>query len=145
MANTILSQAQITEIRAIIRTVTDQFYVTPITYYLRDARPDRWGNKATGQGTETELLAMVEFPTDLKDFAKEMEAGVLPSNSVKITMNMDYLEEKGLINAEDGTHIFEEGDFFETQGKSYKVLFAGYDGPLEQKNVLAIIIGEVRV
>jgi len=145
MANTILSQAQITEIRAIIRTVTDQFHITPITYYLRDARPDRWGNKATGQGTETELLAMVEYPSELRDFGKEMEGGILVSNSVKVTMNMDYLTEKGLVNADDGTHIFEEGDFFDTQGKSYKVVFAGYDGPLEQKNVLAIIIGEVRV
>ena len=145
MANTFLSQAQIDSIRAEIRKVTDQFYVTPVKYYLRDARPDRWGNKPTSQGTETDLLAMVEYPTELKDFAKEMEAGVLPSNSIKVTLNMDYLEEKGLLNAADGTHVFEVGDFFVTQGQDYKVLFAGYDGPLEQKNVLAIIIGEVRV
>jgi len=142
----LLSAADKAEIRAAIKLVTDTFFVTPVIYKrignsldrFSEDRPDRFQPPIA-------LMALVEYPSGSGDWAKELVDGAIDQAHIKVTLNLEDLILLGLVNVINYTHVFVSGsDEFTTQGHTYRVLYAGYDGPLDQKNVLVVIYGELR-
>lgn len=163
----LLSEADKREIRDAIKLVTDQFFVTPVHYHryldsvdrFNEDRPDRFSRPYV-------LSALVEYPSGGSDWAKELQQGSIDAAHIKVTLNYedllvlnllpafsdDYNEDydtvagvSSLVNDTEKIHKMTSGsDCFFTQGQWYKVVYAGYDGPLDRQNVLIVVYGELR-
>lgn len=163
----LLSEADKREIRDSIKLVTDQFFVTPVDYYRYLDSTDRFNeDRADRFSNVYQLNALVEYPSGGSDWAKELQQGSIDSAHVKVTLNYEDLLALNLLPAlgtdfdvdYDSTQVIDTlindvekihkmiagSDKFYTQGQWYKVVYAGYDGPLDRQNVLIIVYGETR-
>ena len=145
----LLTPAELAEIRAAIRDVTDTFARTPVTYLLSLGSIDRFNEDRDKTGNEDfetiELEGLVEFTEHRGDYMKRSEQGSEEKKLAKILFNYDVLEAAGLTTADLGLRFNVEKDYFYTQGVRYRVVYADLDGPMEPKNLLAVVIGEVDV
>lgn len=139
----LLSAGQKADIRAAIKTVTDTFFVTPVTYHLKGESIDRFNEDRGDQAnTDYVMSALVEYVADKTDRVTETTHGALDAADIKISMNLADLKVLGLVNSSNLCIGNVAKDYFTTNGELYKVGFIGFDGPLDQQNVLVIMYGE---
>lgn len=137
----LLSEAEDREIRDNIQMLANTFFDTPILYKLHTESMSIYNEDNEAQKFEEyELKALAEYGGDENS---EKLQGSRDFDRVKLTLNLEDLERKGLINP-DFTHRFQaEKDYFTCKGKQYKVTDVHYDAPLSRKDVLIIIEGRV--
>lgn len=138
----LLSAADKLEIRDAIRSVTDTFAITPVTYYIGGDSIDRWQ-----EGREDKYYFSIELDALQENEDEPVGESTEGSENLKeitVTFNLDYLQEKGLINAEFQAAFDPTKDYFKSKGKMYKVYEVKYDGPLSKKDVLVIVKGRLR-
>ena len=137
----LLTAAQIAEIRSAVILVTDTFMITPITYY---AGGEQFSRSGEGQDskvfTKYILNALVEYFGDTKE---EYSEGSKDDGRVKLTFNVDTLP-VGVLNADLTTSFVIENDYFKLKNRVYKVDAVYFDGPLEVKDVLLLIEGSLQ-
>lgn len=137
----LLSAQEEQEIRDAVKSVTDTFMRTSVTYKMYGDSLDRFqeDRKRTQTKDEYILPCLVEYKE--ADDAERIE-GATQQNKVKLTVNMDDLEALHLVSAPKWTVPFNSTkDYFICQGKQYKVDYIGYDGALNTKQCLCIIVG----
>lgn len=137
----LLSNSDKNEIRNAIRSVTDTFAITPVTYYIGGDSVDKWQeDKATKYYYEAELEALREDDGTAIDEAPEGSENL---KLITLTFNLDYLQEKGLISSDYLSAFDSTKDYFKVKGRVFKVNEVKYDGPLSEKDVLVIVKGEL--
>lgn len=143
----LLSDLDRLNIRNAIKDVTDTFMKTPVVYTLSSGETlDRFNR---GMGTKQEqvvnLMALAEYKDNEGEFGKELPDGIKNEAQIKLTYNLEDLQALNLIDTSNWTHPFKLGaDTFTTQGCYYKLVWVGYDGSLDQKNVLVVMYGAIR-
>lgn len=138
----LLSEQEKREIRDAVRLVTDTFMVTPIVYCIAGYTKDRWGEDQADRqyyGMNLEVLREDESNEILESLQ-----GAEDAHKVKLTLNLEYLQEKGLITPDFKVKFNDTEDFFVLKGEEYKVIDVSYDGPLDSKDVLVVVTGEKR-
>lgn len=140
---TLLSPAEIAEARDAMRLVTDQFFITPFVYKVCIDKLNRFGeNGVASKVTKAyNLVCMDEYPISKDSYKKVWTDGSEDYADVKLSFNMDYLTEQGLVNG-DNSIPFSINDKFVLKGESYNIVMIRYDGPLDLRPVLAIVYGE---
>lgn len=139
----LLSDAQKRSIRDAIRSVTDTFFVSGITYYKGVDSIDRWQeNRSDKLYYRIQLQAMREWKAD---DTKEDVNGDIDLTEITLTFNTEYLQEMNLIDdsKEFKVKFQSEKDFFETKGIFYEVTDVYYDGALDAKDVLVLVKGKM--
>lgn len=138
----LLSEQEKREIRDAIRSVTDTFMVTPLVYCISTATNDRWAEDEQNRlYSGISLQALVEYPsTEIK---QELQ-GTTDDHDIKLTFNLEYLQELLLITNDFKVKFDSKEDFFVVKQIEYKVTEVSYDGPLDAKDVLVIVKGEKR-
>lgn len=142
----LLTAAQIAQIRGAIKDVTDTFAITPITLYQVDVIDDIF-NEDRDNTTTTVFNVNALAEIDQEDMAKEEgETGAVDYDRVKLTLNVDDMITAGVVVAVgDGTFksvLESERDLFLYKAELYRILDITFDGPLEPKEVLLTIKGE---
>jgi hypothetical protein len=142
----LLSQEDRDKIRLALKDVTDTFMKTPVIYSVYGDTLDRFSeDRKNKKESVYNLYALAEYRDDTGEWGKGMPAGLKDQANIKLTFNLEDLVEEGLVETVNWTHKFSIGsDFFITQAKKYKLVWAGYDGPLDQKNILVVLYGEIR-
>ena len=136
----LLTPAEFREIRDAIRLVTDTFAKTPVLYHIGVDSLDRWQeDRADKLFYSIQLEALVESePQTVQDSA----GGYLDVQRVKLTFNLEYLQEMGLIESDFKVRFNDTKDFFTLKGEMYQVKNVSYDGPLSEQDVLVVVQGE---
>lgn len=135
----LLSNSQKDRIRRALRDVTDTFMVTPIRYHIAGLSLDRWGEDQEGeQFVDAEFEVLEEAITEDNEVV-EMVQGSRDLAEVKLSANLEVLEEKNLITSDFKTVFNAARDFLTLRGQVYKVIDIYFDGPLDFKNVLVVI------
>ena len=139
----LLSNSQKLQIRKALRDVTDTFMVTPVTYHIAGEQLDRWNEDQEEQiYYDVNLKALVESITEDNEIKRSVQ-GDRDLAELKITMNLEDMQDLGVITS-DFKHIFNPTqDYFRHKGLLYKVIDIYYDGPLDEKDVLVVIEGEL--
>lgn len=136
----LLSEAEEAEARAAIQSVTDTFFLTPITYKLAISTFDRFEEDRKATYTDYALKGLEEYKA--ADMKEEI-VGSKDFNDVKITFNIDDLIVKSLITAEFGHKFTVEKDYFILKSQTYRVTDIHFDGPLSSKSCLVIMYGKL--
>jgi len=137
----LLSAGQKARIRKVIRDVTDTFMVTPITYHISSTQFDRWNEDQEGQiYVDANFNVLEEAITDDNEIVRSPQ-GNQDLAEVKLTANLEDLQDRSLITSDFKTIFNAAKDFFTLRGQVYKVIDIYADGPLDEKNVLVIIEG----
>lgn len=139
----LLSSGQKAQIRKAIRDVTDTFMVTPVTYHIAGEKFDRFSEDNEEQTYYSVLMnCLVEAITTDNEIERSRQ-GDRDLNEIKLTINLEDMQDLGVITS-DYKHIFNPTqDFFTHKGLTYKVIDIYYDGPLDEKDVLVVIEGEL--
>ena len=136
----LLSPQKDREIRDAIRLVTDTFARTAILYHIGTDSLDRWQeDRADKLFYSIQIEALVENKAQT---VQDSAGGYLDVQRVELTFNLEYLQEKGLIEADYKVRFNDTKDFFTLKGEIYQVKNVSYDGPLSAKDVLVIVQGE---
>lgn len=136
----LLSPQEDREIRDAIRLVTDTFARTAILYHIGTDSLDRWQ-----EDREDKLFYSIQIEALVENKAQTVQdssGGYLDVQRVELTFNLEYLQEKGLIEADYKVRFNDTKDFFTLKGEIYQVKNVSYDGPLSAKDVLVIVQGE---
>lgn len=135
----LLSPGQIASIKDAIKTVTDTFMVSPVSYFRKKISVDIWQETPDPADYESLLInGLVEFP---KDTTKETVSGIEADFDVKVTFN--FVDLALYVNASAPFVEFSAtADYFTVAGFKYKVCYIGYDGPLDATPVLVLIYGK---
>ena len=139
----LLSPADLQAIRNAIQGVTDQFFITPVTYRQTKGTNDPWKEDNEKETTIHNLLGLSEYPEG--EIQKDKD-GANDFFDIKLSFKVADLEASGLWDAINNTVSFvnsASSDRMTVKGVNYKVTFVGYDGPLEDKPVLVILKGEI--
>lgn len=137
----ILTDQQKADIRAAVRLVTDQFFVTPVTYKRFVESLDRWNEDRDDSTYMTFMLrAMVDYP---KKKNIESLQGLFNNADVVVTCNMEDLMSLDLVNDEKMPIMNPTKDYFIVNGQQYTMTGVTLDGPLDQQNILVIITGDL--
>lgn len=136
----LLTAAEEAEARAAIKSVTDTFMITSVTYHKAGESLDRFQEDRKNQSfTDYTLPCLVEYK---KDKIKEGQEGAVRDFDVMLTINIDDLIALNLASSPNYTVPFNAAkDYFTCRGIKYKVQFVGYDGPLSTKQCLVLIEG----
>jgi hypothetical protein len=130
---------QLNDIRAAIKTVTDQFMDSPVTYLKVLGSVDRFQEDRPRSTTTYNLKGLAEYePTK----SSKTPVGKEDSSEVKVTFNLEDLTTAGLIDANYSPRMEQDKDTFTVHGVSYRVTAVYTDGPLTNKPVLVVIHGE---
>lgn len=136
----LLSPQEEREIRDAVRLVTDTFARTPILYHIGTDSLDRWQeDRADKLFYSIQIEALVENKAQT---VQDSAGGYLDVQRVELTFNLEYLQEKGLIESDYKVRFNDTKDFFTLKGEIYQVKNVSYDGPLSAKDVLVIVQGE---
>ncbi len=138
----LLSDAEKLEIRAAVKSVTDTFNVTPILYHQAQPKLDGWEEDRPKDYTNHNLLGLVEYPNTEGDETRELQ-GNFDYGDIMVTYNLEDFETLGLLDADKICIFTAETDYFECKGITYRVKDIKYDGPLDEKDVLIIISGDI--
>lgn len=141
----LLSEDQWQQFQGAIRSVTDTFARLVITYQLAKANPDRWGEDkdATAGGyDEYELAVLGTYGATQGDRTSEMPEGIVESGGISLQINLEYIREQGLVNADDTVKFNAATDYFIANGVRYKVDQVAYDGQLRGKYALVVVNGK---
>lgn len=139
----LLNTSQLAKIRGAIQAVTDQFFVTPITYKQTVGIEGVWNEDNPKEVVTHVLQGLAEYPTG------EITKSVDGSNDffdIEVSLNVTDLEALNLWDSVNNVASFvtsASSDRMTVKGVEYKVTFIGYDGPLEDKPVLVLLKGEV--
>lgn len=140
----LLSPQEEREIRDAVRLVTDTFARTAILYHIGTDSLDRWQeDRADKLFYSIQIEALVENVESVTQRLQESSGGYLGTHSVKLTFNLEYLQEKGLIDGDYKVRFNSTKDFFTLKGEIYQVKNVSYDGPLSAKDVLVIVQGDI--
>lgn len=138
----LLTPQQIADIKDVLKTVTDQFFVTPVTYHLAGESLDRFNEDRGDQVfTDYNLNGLVEFPYSTQAETEMTKAGGQDDKAVKVSFNFRDLITAGLTVGNE-TIMNPATDYMTINGIKYKVQYQALDGPLEAENVLVIVHGE---
>lgn len=141
----LLSAAELAEIRDAVKSVTDTFMITPIEYYKHVSMTDpNMEDNIEEAFKKYQFNAMAEYPAGIE--ANEMQKyneGNFDFGDIMLTMNIEDMQTVGLIDNDLMPSNSTEMDYFKCQGKLYKVLDTALDGPLETKQVLVLMSGEL--
>ncbi|MCB9047613.1 MAG: hypothetical protein H6550_15880 [Chitinophagales bacterium] len=143
----LLTPSDRAEIRAALRDVSDTFNKTTITYKKWVGRATRF---SSGDSTYTDysILALVEYGNleSGRFIIQESvnDSGKLNSASVRITMNVDYLNSThSLWDGTNNVALMNYGaDRLFIGDQEYDITQLTYDGPLEAKPILCIIYAD---
>lgn len=141
----LLSPAQIAQIKAALHDVTDTFCVTPVLYLKATDSLDRFNeDRKDMEPVEFNLLALVEYEINkTEDFIIQTKDGALVTAQVKLTFNTEDLETARLITA-NYPNMQKEKDYFVVHNKRHRVVHVSMDGPIDDKAVLVIVFGELQ-
>lgn len=138
----LLTPQQILDIKNVLETVTDQFFVTPVTYHLAGDSLDRYNEDREDQTiTDYSLNGLVEFPVSTVGRTQMTGAGGYDDKEVKVSFNFRNLITAGLTTGNE-TIMNPAKDFMTIEGIKYKVTKVYLDGPIEAENVLTIVEGK---
>jgi len=138
----LISEVEKEEIRAVLRDVTDTFFVTPVIYYLAETKLARFQEDDNfAEYVEHTLSALVEYKES--EGVKFSMQGAIDKSVVKVTLNVEDLIDLGLYENTNHTVPFKaEKDYMKINNLRYKVKHINFDGPLDRQNILVIIQGE---
>lgn len=146
----LLSPQQILDIRGAIKLVTDTFMVSPVTYKRMGTSMDGFEEDRIGREMyRYELLGLVEYPTRS---VQEETGWAIDKARIKITFSVDELYKVGRLNPlqvkiinDNNTHSLKDTeDYMIVNSTEYEVSYVMFDGPLEPKNVLLIVYGNIQ-
>ena len=137
----LLSAQQIFDIKNVLQTVTDQFFVTPVTLFRAiDSLDVNNEDRLDQKYVPYELLCMFEVP--LTKGGENSGQGATQFYDVKVTFNYRDILAAGL-GSNNETILNPTRDYFEVNGKRYKIIPPiALDGPIEAENVLLVIAGK---
>lgn len=140
----LLSEADYRVIRDAVKLTTDTFMRSDVAYKQSSGALDRWEEDKSAETFITHnFKALEEYPKLSTNAVNEDVNGNLDLNEVRLTVNLEDLEDMGLIDA-DYKHMFTaETDYFTLKGQLYRVTDIYTDGPLSEKPVLLIITGKL--
>lgn len=141
----LLSAAEIAEIRGAIKSVSDTFMVTPVTYYRQMGMNDANMEDNTAEAFKIySFKVLVEFITGTEESQmKKFNEGSFDFGDITLTANIEDLDDIDFMDDQWMPKNRIETDYFLCMGKLYKVLDTALDGPLEQKQVLVMMSGEL--
>lgn len=138
----LLTPQQIAGIKDAIQTVTDTFFVTPVTYHLAGDSIDRFNeDRADQEFTDYNLKALVEFKTNESDKTTPQIDGAIEDYQVKLSFNYRDIIAANLHDGNNRTKMNSTKDYFTVHNRRFKVNYVGLDGPIEAENVLLIVFG----
>lgn len=137
----LLSQKDKDSIRQAVKLVTDTFMTTDVEYFMEVGSLDIWQeDKEDTKFVRAILKCLVEYE---KDEIKESVQGNEETQTLVLTMNVEDLKSRELIDSSDISKFKAETDYFRLKNISYKVTDVYFDGPLDSKNILLIVKGRV--
>lgn len=140
----LLRPSDITNILGAIKLVTDQFFVTPVTYKLGIDSTDRWQEDRKDKlYTIFNLMALKESQEGLPSISEKTAQGDSNNNRITLTFNLeDLIAVGGIVDSTTKEVIFNQNkDYVIVHNVTYKVDSVKYDGPLTAQNVLVIVEG----
>lgn len=139
----LINQAQIEQIKAALKDVTDTFFKTPVSYKLAKPNLDRFKEDNTHTYDTYELKALVEYESKDTDLINQTEQGSISHQRVKVSLNYRDLIPLGLTTGDNFVKMRATTDYMVINGQTWKVQFVGLDGPIEPENVLVIVRGDL--
>ena len=137
----LLSQKDKDSICQAVKLVTDTFMTTDVEYFMEVGSLDIWQeDKADTKFVRAILKCLVEYE---KDEIKESVQGNEETQTLVLTMNVEDLKSRELIDSSDIPKLKAETDYFRLKNISYKVTDVYFDGPLDSQNILLIVKGRV--
>ena len=139
----LLSDADKLAVLAAVKSATDTFMVTPVTYYQSAPTIDRYEEDNESENfVPKNLSGLVESPKS--EEVKEAMEGSVDMMDVMVTFNVEDLITAELIDTQTNNHkIVAEKDYFKAKGVTYKITDVYFDGPLQDQNVLLVIEGKI--
>jgi len=138
MATSLLSPAQILQIKKALEDVTFTFHKVSITYQLRTSTFDRFMEDVF-QYTDYTLLCAVEYTSSDDTINKEL--GQSDRKEATLTFNSIDLMTASLFNTTTAK-FNSENDYVILEGEKYKVKKVYYDGYFDNVPVLCKVLVE---
>ena len=141
----LLSTGAISDIKAVLKQVTDTFSKTPVVYRRYGEVMNRFNedrDKDAPISTHS-ILGMVQYAGAVRmSVESEHVEGSQESNDVKITVNFADMVAAGLA---DGDLVIcrVETDWMEVDGVNYNVHTVAYDGFLDATPILVLLMGDI--
>jgi hypothetical protein len=122
----ILNEQDKLELRGVVRMVTNNFFVTPVSYQLGAEKLSRFNEDGDNYTHDTyNLNGMVTYgKSGGVNFSMQ---GAVDKSGVTVSLNVEDLITLGL------------------NGQRYKVKDVSEDGPLDRQNILVIVTGELLI
>lgn len=139
----LLTQDQKDKIRATIRRVTDTFMVTPISIHHSVGVFDRFNEDRERVFENYTINGLAEEFTRKENWTNTDELAATDDSTIKVTINYEDMEDAGLADSNFRTIIDTADDFMTINGLRYQIKHAYLDGPLERKNCLVVLVGEL--
>ena len=137
----LLSPAQDAQIRDAIKSVTDTFMVTPVTYHAAIDTVDRFQEDRAKDFNDISISGLVEYPKNDRDKTEKAAGGAVDDSEVIVTLNWADGETAGLTTAENSLSCRSDKDFMTVKGVRYRLTLAVTDGPLSDVPVLIVLYG----
>lgn len=139
----LLNSGQISDIKDVIKKVTDQFFVTPVIISVAIDSLDRFNEDRLDVKFEHFVLnCMYEFPT-VRSQVQDTQQGYTQFYDVKATLNYRDIKSAGLADGNNETKINITRDYMKINNRKYKIISVSLDGPIEAENVLVVIYGKL--
>lgn len=140
----LLTAAQHTQIRAALQDAIDTFHDTPMVYKLAGAYGGDFMEDVQSNFTEYNILTLVEYPTTAQDEAVLNNEGVLVNSDINVQIGYDNLRTLNLIDEAANFPVFSvDRDYFNVNGRDYKVIFVSVEGPFTRDNILVNLYGRL--
>jgi uncharacterized protein (DUF934 family) len=138
----LISNTERTEIRDAMKDVADTFFKTPVAYEHKGETLDfRNEDRPNEETTIYNLMGMVEYP---KEEVDEETGGSIKTADAKVTLLLEDLEQiAGVIDGNNMPIFDDTRDYFTAKGKRYKVTFVMNEGPLDEKDILVVVYGDI--
>lgn len=144
----LLSELDLLEIRQAVQTVTDTFFVTPIEYLKGKDQLSRFNedNSFVEYDTYT-LMGLAEYASSTGGKYGTVQNTVQGSkdrSQVRVSLNTEDLIALGLYDEiEHKVNFLPEKDWMNINGEKYKVKTVHSEGPLDRKNLIITVFGEM--
>jgi hypothetical protein len=141
----ILNEQDKLELRGVVRMVTNNFFVTPVSYQLGAEKLSRFNEDGDNYTHDTyNLNGMVTYgKSGGVNFSMQ---GAVDKSGVTVSLNVEDLITLGLYDTTQFRNKLKpEQDFMVINGQRYKVKDVSEDGPLDRQNILVIVTGELLI
>ncbi len=142
----LLSESDILSFKSAIKDVTDTFMVTPLVYHHLNKNSgtiDKWSEDFKANAyVDYNLNGLLEYPNTEDNEVRE-SVGSFDYGDISVTFNLEDLADLGIINSDNLVIFTTETDYFTAKGILYRVKKIKYDGPINSRDVLVKIYGDI--